>query len=148
MEKAALEDFTFWKGYEKVHIPGNWPYSPYEGVTASPCTFQSLALKYGWSYVANILITIQFLVHSKRMSFKFQYQKFEELWIWKYIRNSIFLKIGASISDFWFKGPVLKSQSHLFFFIGKIVVVTEIWTLDSKMQSQLYLPLDHRDKFF
>lgn len=41
------------------------------------------------------------------------------------------------MTDFKFKGRMFKSRSHHFFFIGKIVCVTEIRTHDFRIQNQL-----------
>ncbi len=61
---------------------------------------------------------------------------------------SLILGLGVSIADFGSEVHVFESQPHHFFFIGKIVGVTEIRTHGPQIQSQLYLPLDHWDRVF
>ena len=58
------------------------------------------------------------------------------------------LGLGVSIADFGSEVHVFESRPHHFFFIGKIVGVTEIQTLDHRIQSQVCFRLDHRDRFF
>ena len=52
--------------------------------------------------------------------------------------------LKASIADFGFYGPVFESRWHQQFSLWKRKGVTEIWTRDHRIQSQLCLPLDHK----
>ena len=52
--------------------------------------------------------------------------------------------LRASIADFGFYSPVLESRWHQQFSLWKRKGVTEIWTRDHRIQSQLCLPLDHK----
>ena len=94
--------------------------------------------------------------HLRRMSFIVHYQKFKEFWIWKYAAK-IFLIFQAFFINLWSRGKhswlwnqrsCVQIPAVPFLFLSENVGFTGNRTWGLRIQSQLCLPLDHRDWSF